>query len=98
MKDYDFTLGEVYEVGGISRQGYHQLAKRQKDKTLVDTRLVELTKEIRKDHPRMGARKLFEPKLSDSRIHLSFIFCDCYFLINRKEIYCLSGQNIGRLL
>lgn len=60
MKDYDFTLGEVYEVGGISRQGYHQLAKRQKDKTLVDTRLVELTKEIRKDHPRMGARKLFE--------------------------------------
>jgi putative transposase len=60
IKDFSFTLGDVYEVGGISRQGYHQQVKRDKNKALVDTRLVELTKKIRGDHPRMGARKLFE--------------------------------------
>jgi putative transposase len=60
IRDFSFTLGDVYEVGGISRQGYHQQVKRYKNKALVDTRLVELTKEIRGDHPRMGARKLFE--------------------------------------
>lgn len=53
-------LSDVYEVGGISRQGYHQQVKRDKNKAMVDTRLVELTKEIRGDHPRMGARKLFK--------------------------------------
>ncbi|TCO00611.1 IS3 family transposase [Natronoflexus pectinivorans] len=53
-------MGDIYVYAGISRQGYHQQVKRNQNRVIVDTRLLELTKEIREDHPRMGARKLFK--------------------------------------
>ncbi len=52
-------MESIYKIAGISRQGYHQQLQRQADKALLYCRLKELVQELRKDHPRIGARKLF---------------------------------------
>ncbi|NJO88367.1 MAG: IS3 family transposase [Chloroflexia bacterium] len=52
-------MQSVYTIAGISRQGYHQQLHRQADKALLHCRLKELVQELRGDHPRIGARKLF---------------------------------------
>jgi transposase InsO family protein len=52
-------MEQIYEVAGISRQGYHKQAFRQGEKTLMYCRIKELVEELREDHPRIGARKLF---------------------------------------
>lgn len=59
IKTYDFSLSAIYQIAGISRQGYHQQVKRNRERSFLITRLIELTKDIRKDHPRLGARTLF---------------------------------------
>lgn len=52
-------MEKLYKTAGISRQGYHQQIRKQRDKDLFHCRLKELVHELREDHPRIGARKLF---------------------------------------
>lgn len=52
-------MEKLYKIAGISRQGYHQQIFRQGHKVLLYCRLKELVHELREDHPRIGARKLF---------------------------------------
>lgn len=59
IKQFNFNMGQVYCISGISRQAYHKQLQRISHKEFVESRLVEMVKEIREDHPRMGARKLF---------------------------------------
>lgn len=56
---YIFSMERLYEVAGISRQGYHQQVGRQGQKALLYCRIKEMVAELREDHPRIGARKLF---------------------------------------
>lgn len=56
---YTFYMEQIYKVAGISRQAYHKQAFRQEEKTLMYCRIKELVEELREDHPRIGARKLF---------------------------------------
>lgn len=60
ITQFDFSMGQVYLVSGISRQAYHQQLLRNENKIFIESRLIEMVKEIREDHPRMGARKLYE--------------------------------------
>ena len=59
IEKFNFTMGQIYLVSGISRQAYHQQLIRDTNNTFVESRVVELVNEIREDHPRIGARKLF---------------------------------------
>lgn len=59
MGSYSFSMESLYQIAKISRQGYHQQIHRQEQKTLLYCRLKELVHELRQDHPRIGARKLF---------------------------------------
>ena len=60
MGQFNFNIGQVYQVSGISRQAYHQQLLRNENRIFIESRLLEMVQEIRQDHPRMGARKLFE--------------------------------------
>jgi len=56
---YKFRMEQLYEVAEISRQGYHKQVQRHEQKALIYNRIKELVVELREDHPRIGARKLF---------------------------------------
>lgn len=43
---------------GISRQAYHQAGRRQRQQEAEDELVLELVREIRRQHPRLGVRKL----------------------------------------
>jgi putative transposase len=57
--DYIFSMEQMYEVACISRQGYHKQVQKREEKTLMFCRIKEQVQELREDHPRIGARKLF---------------------------------------
>lgn len=59
ISKYIFCMEQLYEVACISRQGYHKQLRRQEQKALIYSRIKELVLELREDHPRIGARKLF---------------------------------------
>lgn len=46
-------------VLGFTRQGYYQYWKRQFGQEVTDNQVVNLVKDLRKDHPRIGGRKLY---------------------------------------
>jgi len=59
ISGYFFNMENIYHIAEISRQGYHkQVLKRDRD-GLLYSRIKESVIELREDHPRIGARKLF---------------------------------------
>lgn len=56
---YIFSMEQLYKVAGISRQGYHKQVRNQEQKALIYNQIKDLVLELREDHPRIGARKLF---------------------------------------
>ncbi len=52
-------MESLYKVAGISRQGYHQNKQKAAKRALLYQWIKESVIAIRKDHPRIGARKLF---------------------------------------
>lgn len=46
-------------VLGFTREGYYQYWKRQFGQEVTDNQVVNLVKDLRKDHPRIGGRKLY---------------------------------------
>jgi transposase InsO family protein len=80
---YNFYMEQIYEVAGISRQGYHKQALRQEEKALMYSRIKELVQELREDHPRIGARKLFVMLKLEGEIG-----------VNKFEQF-LSGEGLG---
>ena len=45
---------------GFSRQGYYQYWQRQAQGLNHEDQILELVKQIREDHPRIGGRKLYQ--------------------------------------
>lgn len=63
-------MKELYELVGVTRQGHHQWLGRQANASLRDSALLEEAAYLRKDHPRMGARKMhivLQPELGRDR-------------------------------
>jgi transposase InsO family protein len=48
----------LYQVFGLTKQGYYQRIKRSEERIDKDTKVLETVCEIRKKHPRAGTRKL----------------------------------------
>lgn len=78
-------MQDLYLISGISRQGYFQQKERENKEFFRYKRIKDMVTEIRKDHPRMGARPIYH-KLRISDIG-----------INKFEKYVsLSGLGIKR--
>ncbi len=52
-------MRELYKQVGISRQAHHQAVQRQRSVYLAQFALANEVINIRKDHPRMGLRKIY---------------------------------------
>ncbi len=52
-------LGRICRLFGITRQAYYKNIRHQKKTITEDHIVLQLVSAIRKDHPRMGGRKLY---------------------------------------
>ena len=48
----------LYQISGISRQGYHKAFRKVADNQVMWQRMEEMVYEVRKDYPRISARKI----------------------------------------
>lgn len=78
-----FSMEKLYKIVGITRQGFHQKKQKRKKDLLFYQQLKDSVIAIRKEHPRIGARKLFVVLNLKGKIG-----------INKFEKY-LSGQGLG---
>ena len=51
-------MTELYSISGITRQAYHKAMHKQDRETLLWQRMKEIVIEVRKDYPRLSARKI----------------------------------------
>lgn len=51
-------MTELYSISGITRQAYHKAMHKRNRETLLWQRLKEMVIEVRKDYPRLSARKI----------------------------------------
>ena len=51
-------MENLYQISGIRRQGYFQKKKRMEQASFIMERTKEFVNEVRKDHPKMGARTM----------------------------------------
>ncbi len=58
IDNYSFSMEKLYKIAGITRQGFHQKKQKSEQKVIFYQRLKESVMAIRKEHPRIGARKL----------------------------------------
>lgn len=49
----------LYQLSGITRQGYFQKVKRKEQEIFTKKRTEELVLQVRKDHPKMGSRSMY---------------------------------------
>lgn len=78
-------LNTLCRLFGLSRQAYYAFIKRAMNKDLHDVHIVEMVKSVRRVHPRMGARKIYQlikPELEQHNIRLG-----------RDKLFCLLSEN-----
>ena len=54
----EIIMTELYSISGITRQAYHKAMHKQDRETLLWQRMKEMVIEVRKDYPRLSARKI----------------------------------------
>lgn len=52
-------MENVYAVSEISRQGYFQQKTKFEERVYLNQRTIEMVKQVRKSHPKMGARTMY---------------------------------------
>jgi len=50
----------VYSIAGFSKQAFHKMLDRKLLQEQQSIELVKIVRQVRKDHPRMGARNMYE--------------------------------------
>lgn len=53
-------IRQLERLLGFTRQGYYQYWQRQALELSWDTQILELVKQVREEHPRIGGRKLYQ--------------------------------------
>ncbi|TXK29870.1 IS3 family transposase [Pontibacter qinzhouensis] len=53
-------IRELERLLGFTRQGYYQYWQRQGKQVNYEEQVIELVKQVRQDHPRIGGRKLYQ--------------------------------------
>jgi putative transposase len=69
---HSFNLSSLYAIIGISRQGFGAYRKRHQNSQEQEDEIIERVKKLRVEHPRMGARPLYQMMMviPDDRILL----------------------------
>jgi transposase InsO family protein len=52
-------MNELYYIAGTSKQAFHKSLKRAELKLMKRSKIEEIVREVRKDHPRMGSRPMY---------------------------------------
>lgn len=52
-------MSQIYQIVGISRQGHYQQRQRRREFDDQQQQFLEQVRQVRQEHPRMGARKMF---------------------------------------
>ena len=61
-------MATLYEFVGITRQGFFDNEVRYKQTATIVSKLIEVVKTIRRDHPCMGARKIYHKLMNDTAL------------------------------
>jgi putative transposase len=80
-------MTQLYSIGQCSRQGLHQFLARQSRKAYRIDQVIGQGLAIRKKHPNMGCRTMFElmQRINVGRDHCEKILLDSGFRIKRKR-------------
>lgn len=52
-------MNELYYIAGISKQAFHKSLKQEELKSIGRSKIEEIVREVRKEHPRMGSRPMY---------------------------------------
>jgi putative transposase len=95
------TMTEICKSFDLTRDAYYKFQKRQIKKHTVESKVIELVKEKRKEQPRVGTKKLYKALDSDFKSHelkvgrdkLFDILRDKNMLVKRKKAYCKTTNS-----
>jgi len=68
-----FPMNTICEQFGIRRQAHYQMLQRSRQRQVQEIGILELVRQVRRKHPRMGTRKLLykiQPMLAAEGLHL----------------------------
>ena len=57
---HNYRMGPLYQMIGITKQGHYKRLQRRDTLDRVQNKILDLALGIRKDHKRMGCRKLYD--------------------------------------
>lgn len=86
---FNFTLGNLYKMVGITKQAHYKRVKQQEKLADITHEVINSAREIRRNHKRMGCRKLYnevKPK-GMGRDRFENILLSNGFRVKRKRSY-----------
>lgn len=91
-------MNVVYAISGISRQGYHQAVARTERETVFWQRLKEIILEIRKDYPRISARKIHHKLILEGLVGINRFehFMSDQGLVVKKQRSLIKTTHSGK--
>ncbi len=95
--EFNYSLNFFYESIGASKQSFHQMMQRSKKIQEEIFLLVELIKQIRKDHPTMNCRMMYYMinPVFVGRDKFESICKECGFLVGRPKSYRRTTDSNG---
>lgn len=96
-KELSCSLNFFYESMGASKQGFHQMIRRSKKQQEEICLLVELIKQIRKNHPTMNCRMMYYMinPVFVGRDKFENICRECGFMVGRPKSYRKTTDSNG---
>ena len=83
----NFSLNQLYQAVGVSKQAYHQRMDRQISQRSQEHQLLHLVYQIRQDHPTMGCRDIYYKIQPDFMGRDKFeAFCKAHGLSSKKPV------------
>jgi hypothetical protein len=91
-------MNVMYAISGISRQGYHQAVARAEQEAVFWQRLNETILEIRKDYPRISARKIHHKLILEGLVGINRFeqFMSDQGLIVKKQRSLIKTTHSGK--
>ena len=89
-------MNGLLQISGISKQGFHKQRRTQQARLIQDQLIIEQAHAIRKDHPKMGCRKMYK-LMSDSHLgknRLEKLLLDSGFRVRRPKNYRRTTYSI----
>ncbi len=97
-------MSQVCQCFDLKRDAFYKYYKREKKRIVMQEKVVKMVKQVRKDLPRIGTRKLYKelsPDFKDNGIHIGrdklfSILRENQMLIRRKKASCKTTDAYHR--